>query len=57
MDMQESRAPLFEDTAPANSRQSNIRPPQHEQLGQTDLRKLLVTAAQPPTHSGAIMTD
>ena len=57
MDMQESRAPLFEDTAPAGIRQSGIRPPQREELGQTDLRKLLMIAAQSTTGSGTALPD
>ena len=57
MDMQESRAPLVEDTAPEGIRQSGIRPPQHEELGQTDLRKLLMIAAQSTNGSGAALPD
>ena len=53
MDMQEQRAPLIEDAAPANRRQSGIRPPQHEVLGHTEMRKLLHVAAQPPSHAAA----
>ncbi|KAK9860434.1 hypothetical protein WJX84_003222 [Apatococcus fuscideae] len=57
MEMQERRAPLFEETAPTNPRQTGLRPPQHEELGQTELRKLLMIAARPTTGPGATGQD
>ncbi len=57
MEMQEQRAPLIDDAAPASRRQSGIRPPQHEELAQTEMRKLLNVAARPSAHKPAMVPD